>query len=117
MRRIAQLRDRFDELRAVGLDVLIVLCQKRDAVAAWLRNHPLPFPVLIDDDRSRAKRWGVYVPLSYDAIHIARPASFIVDTAGIVGYARISRHQKDHAPFEEILAVARAEDDGDPRRA
>ena len=107
MRRIAQLRDRFDELQAHGLDVLVVLCQKRDGVAAWLLAHPLPFPILIDDDRSRAKRWGVYVPLSYDAIHIARPASFIVDTAGVVRYARISRHQLDPAPLEDILGNPR----------
>jgi len=105
VRRIAQLRERFDELKTRGLDVLVVLCQKRDNVAAWLVAHPLPFPILIDDDRSRAKRWGVYVPLSYDAIHIARPATFSVDAAGIVRYARISRHQMDPAPFEEILAV------------
>ena len=99
------MRERFDELKTRGLDVLVVLCQKRDNVAAWLVAHPLPFPILIDDDRSRAKRWGVYVPLSYDAIHIARPATFSVDAAGIVRYARISRHQMDPAPFEEILAV------------
>ena len=105
MRRIAQLRDRFDELQAHGLDVLVVFCQKRKTVAAWLAKHPLPFPILIDDDRSRAKRWGVYVPISYDAIHIARPATFIVDTAGVVRYARISRHQMDHAPFKEILTA------------
>ena len=106
MRRIAQLRERFDALQTQRLDVLVVLCQKRDNVAAWLAKNPLPFPILLDDDRSRAKRWGVYVPLSYDAIHIARPATFIVDAAGIVRYARISRHQMDPPLFEEILAVA-----------
>ncbi len=105
MRRIAQLRDRFDELQNRGLDVVIVLCQKRESVAAWLVKHPLPFPIVTDDDRSRAKRWGVYVPLSYDAIHIARPAAFIVDAAGVVRYVHISRHQLDHASVEKILAV------------
>ena len=100
------MRERFDELQSRGLDVVVILCQRRDNVAAWLARHPLPFPILIDDDRSRAKRWGVYVPLSYDAIHIARPATFIVDAAGIVRYARISRHQMDPAPLEEILAVS-----------
>jgi peroxiredoxin len=97
------LRDRFDELRSAGLDVVVALCQKRQNVAAWLVDHPLPFSILIDDDRSRAKRWGVYVPLSYDSIHIARPAAFIVDHRGIVRYARIAKHQMDTAPFTEIL--------------
>ena len=55
----------------------MVLCQKQAAVAAWAVKHRIPFPILIDDDRSRAKRWGVYVALSYDSIHIARPATFL----------------------------------------
>jgi peroxiredoxin len=98
------LRDRHDELRSAGQEVLVVLCQKRENVAAWLVDNPLPFPILIDQDRSRAKRWGVYVPLSYDSIHIARPATFVVDKGGIVRYARISKHQMDPAPFREIVA-------------
>lgn len=105
MHRIAQLRDRFRELRSHDLDVLVVLCQKRDGVVAWLAKHPLPFPILLDEDRSRAKRWGAYVALSYDSIRIARPASFVVDAAGVVRYARISRHQLDDAPLTELFAV------------
>lgn len=108
MKRIAQLRERFSELQTHGLDVLVVLCQKRDTVAAWLARNPLPFPILIDDDRSRAKRWGVYVLVSYDSIHLARPAAFIVAATGVVRYARISRHQLDPAPIEEIFAEADA---------
>ena len=116
MRRIAQLRERFEELQARGLDVLVVLCQKRENVAAWVATHPLPFPILIDDDRSHARRWGVYVPLSYDSIHIARPATFIVDATGTVRYARISRHQLDPAPFEEIVAAGGRPPGSDPSR-
>ena len=100
------MRDRFDDLRHAGLDVLIVLCQKRNTVALWLATHPLPFPILIDDDRSRARRWGVYKALSYDGIHIARPASFVVGATGIVRYARLARHQTDPAPLDEILRSA-----------
>jgi peroxiredoxin len=105
VRRIAQLRDGFQNLQAARLDVVIVLCQKRAAVAKWLARDPLPFPVLIDDDRSRARSWGAYVPFSYDSINIARPASFVVDTSGIIRYARMSRHQLDPAPLEGILGA------------
>lgn len=87
--------------------MVVVLCQKRENVAAWLAANPLPFPILIDDDRSRAKSWGVYVPVSYDSIRIARPASFVVDPAGVLRYARLSKHQLDPAPIEEILAAVR----------
>ncbi len=113
MKRIAQLRERFVQLQRQRLDVVVVLCQKRDNVAAWLARNPLPFPILIDDDRSRAKRWGAYVRLSYDSLHIARPATFVIDPAGIVRYARIARHQMDPAPFVEILAVGSHRSSGD----
>jgi peroxiredoxin Q/BCP len=106
------LRDRFNELQAHGLDVLVVLCQRRKSVTSWAAKHPLPFPILIDEDRSRAKRWGVYAPISYDGIHIARPASFIVDASGVVRYARVSRHQLDQAPFKEILGATRTSPKG-----
>jgi peroxiredoxin len=100
------LRDRFADLQAHGLDVVLVLCQRDEHVTSWLAKHPLPFPVLVDEDRSRAKRWGVYAPVRYDGINIARPASFVVDATGIVRYARVSRHQLDQAPFREIVAAA-----------
>ena len=99
------MRERTGELTARGLDTIVVLCQKRESVAAWLATHPLPFPILIDDDRSRAKAWGVYVALSYDSIHLARPAAFVVDPGGVVRYARIAKHQMDPAPLSEILAA------------
>ena len=105
MRRIAQLSEGFRNLQAAHLDVVVVLCQKRAAVIRWVLRHPLPFPILVDGDRSQAKRWGAYVPLSYDSINIARPASFVVDPSGIVRYARMSRHQLDPAPLEGILGA------------
>jgi peroxiredoxin len=110
VRRIAQLRERFDWIQDHALDVLVVLCQKRENVVRWVVKHPIPFPVLVDDDRSRAKRWGVYVYFSYDAINIARSSSFVVDRYGIVRYARLARHQMDHAPLDGILAAAGSPD-------
>lgn len=106
MRRIAQLRERYGEIQGHELDIIVVLCQKRDKVVSWQARHPLPFPILVDDDRTRSKRWGVYVYFSYDAFNIARSSSFVVDAYGIVRYARISRHQMDPAPLAEILGVA-----------
>jgi peroxiredoxin len=100
------LRDRFAELQAHGLDVVVVLCQQGEHVTSWAAKHPLPFPILIDEDRTRAKRWGVYAPIRYDGIHIARPASFVVDATGVVRYARVSPHQLDQAPFAEIIGAA-----------
>jgi peroxiredoxin len=104
--RLHELASRWDEFVSSDLDVVAVVCQKRSALARWIVSHPLPFPILADEDRGNAKRWGVYVAISYDSVHMARPASFVVDRSGIVRYARIARHQLDPAPLAEILAAA-----------
>lgn len=97
------MRERYREIQQAGLDVVVVLCQKRDIVADWLAANPVPFPVLVDDDRSRAKAWGAYLRVSYDSLNIARPASFVVEPTGLLRYARISSNQLDTASIDEIL--------------
>jgi len=82
---------------------VIVLCQKRALASAWLAANAGPFTVILDEDRSIAKRWGVHVWISYDSLRMARPASFLVDPQGRIAYARISKHQMDPAPMEEIF--------------
>ena len=85
-----------------------MVCQKASSVASWLEAHLVPFPVVPDEDRTLAKLWGVYQKLSYDAIHIARPATFVVDSRRVVRYVRVSRHQADPAPLEDVIAAGRA---------
>lgn len=90
---------------------MVVLCQKREAVAAWLETRPVPFAILADEDRANARRWGVYVRLNFESIHIARPASFVVDRRGIVRYAHVSRLQTDVPAIDEVVGVIRAASD------
>ncbi len=89
--------------RKAGAEIVAVLCQKPSAVAAWLAVHPLPFPVVADEDRSIAKRWGAYVRLSYDSVHVARPASFLMARDGTVLWAHVSRHQRDPGDLAAAL--------------
>lgn len=86
--------------------MILVVCQSRSAVASYLEKHPLPFQVVIDEDRSIAKRWGVYVRLNLESIHIARPATFVLNARGVVDFARIARSQRDSPAWEDVLAVA-----------
>ena len=85
----------------------MTLCQNREAVARYLERHPTPFPLVIDEDRSLARRWGVYHPVGIDAINIARPASFVIDGEGAVRLADVSRTQFHSAAIEEILETLR----------
>ena len=71
----------------------------------YLAEHPISFPFLLDEDRAVTKAYGVYQRLHFDAINIARPATFVVDRSGTVRYIRVGANQLDHAPVEEIVSA------------
>ncbi len=99
------MREREPEFRSKGAEIVVVLCQKRTAVAAWLEAHPLPFTVVVDEDRSIARRWGAYVRLSFDSLHIARPMSFLVGADGVIRWTHVSRHQADPGDLDGALGA------------
>jgi peroxiredoxin len=71
--------------------------------AEFLVKTPTAFPYLLDVDRSATKAYGVYLPLSYDSIRIARPATFVVDSNGMITYLYVGSNQFDRAPVEQVL--------------
>lgn len=96
--------DQFDEL---GAGLLGVVCQRRSNVERFFARDPLPFPLVVDEDRSLAHRWGVYHRLGVDALHIAHPATFVVDGAGIVRLAFVAPNQVARFPLDQILDCLR----------
>jgi peroxiredoxin len=87
--------------------MLVVLCQAAPAVRAFFRDHPVPFPVAIDEDRSAAKAYGVYTLLGLDSIHIARPATFVVDRQGVIRRRFAAAFQWQRMPIERIVEALR----------
>ena len=97
------------DLKAV---LIGVVCQRRVNVERFFAKDPLPFPLVVDEDRSIAKRWGVYHALGLDAIHIAHPATFVIDGRGIVRMAALAPNQFQRVPFSQVLDQLRALTDG-----
>ncbi len=87
---------------------MVVLPQKVDAVEAYLRKHPMPFPLLPDGERLHSRDWGVYHPLGIDAFRTARPASFVVGAEGKLRYIFVSGNQFRSAPVETLVKELRA---------
>lgn len=93
------------ESERLGASLVFLAAQKRGGMFApekYLEEHPSSFPYLLDEDRSVTKAYGVYHRLGVDAIHIARPATFIVDAAGTVQFIFVGSVQTEMAPLESI---------------
>ena len=97
----------FQTIAAAGA-LVMVLPQKADALQAYLRANPLPFPLLPDGERSRSRDWGVYHPLGIDAFRTARPASFVVGGDGKLRYTFVGGNQFRSAPPETLVAELQA---------
>ena len=88
-----------------GVRLVVVLCQDPGAARAHFDAHPVPYPVAIDQDRKVAKAYGVYRLLGFDSVHIARPATFVVDGGGIIRHRFVAHVQWQKMPIDEILRV------------
>lgn len=91
----------------MGLSVAVVAGQRAEAVAAYLKANPLPFPFLIDPDRQVIKAYGVHHLIGLDAFNMARPASFFIDRQGVVQFLHVSSNQFERPAPEQLLAAAK----------
>lgn len=89
---------------------MYIAAEKSEGVwkpATFLRSHPVSFPFLLDEDRSVTKAYGLYHRLGVDAIHIAHPATLVIDRERIVRYIYRGNNQTDRAPFNPIMEAVR----------
>jgi len=107
---MAQFEPHKDEIESQG-SLLFIAAEKRHGLfnpEKFLAEHPVSFPFLLDENRAVTKAYGIYHRLGRDAINIARPATFIVDRAGILRFAYVSANQKDRLDLNLILEQLRA---------
>ena len=80
-----------------------VLPQNRDAVRRYIEETGLPFDVLIDARRDMAKAYGVWHRIGLDALNIARPAVFLIEEDGSIGYSFIGDSQKEYPTQDDLM--------------
>ncbi len=98
------------EIEQAGAQVAFIAAEKGAGVwkpAKFLQSHSVSFPFLLDEDRTVTKAYGLYDRLSMDAIHIAHPATLVIDRDRTVGYIYRGDSQTDRAPIDEVLEAAR----------
>jgi peroxiredoxin len=100
------------QIRDLGAGFAFIAAEKRGGMfkpEQFLRKNPVPFPFLLDEDRTVTKAYGVYHRIGHDALNIARPATFVVAADGTIGWIFVGSSQTDRAPTEKMLeAIAAA---------
>lgn len=107
---MAQFEPLTDQIKAMGAQVIFVAAEKRDGMhkpLKFLAQRPISFPFLLDEDRSVTKAFGLYHRIGLDAINIARPATLVIDCAGIIQYLYSGNNQHDRAPMERVLEATK----------
>ena len=122
------MRDRYDEIRARGAEVVAVGTGDRRYAAAFTADEHVPFPVLVDDHTDAATAASVrrvsFLRLMTDRrswagtrraragghrIHRSGKrvtqlgATFVIGPGAALRYAHIDEHSADHAPLDDVL--------------
>lgn len=121
-----------DELRDLGATLVAVCMSRPEALAAFLRQTPLPCPVVADPDRAayrqfglgRASWWtllrptvlGLYLKLAWRGGPVRRPpkgedvhqlgGDFVLDGRRRLAYAHCSADPGDRPTAAELIAAA-----------
>lgn len=84
---MAEYAAHYEEIRAVGADVVVVSVDSPNKSAALRHNLRLPFMILSDTDKRVVKEWDIFNPREKGGIAI--PSVFIVDRDRRILYASI----------------------------
>jgi peroxiredoxin len=102
---MGHIQDIYPEFERRGAGVVVILPEKLERIGNYLERRKYPFPVLSDAGRKVVKEYGVYVRVNFESVHIARPASFVLDSAGIIRYIFIASIQTEYPPDEDLFAA------------
>ncbi|MBI4613602.1 MAG: peroxiredoxin family protein [Planctomycetes bacterium] len=103
----AQIAAAYPELKALGVEVLLVFPGDRTKVDPFVKacraileeegQGSLPFPVLLDPDLAAVDQFHLRADLS-------RPATYIIDGSGLVRYAYVGKLPHERPAVERLQA-------------
>jgi peroxiredoxin len=107
---MAQLELMKSEIKRAGAQLAYIAAEKAEGVwkpAKFLVSHPVSFPFLLDKDRAVTKAYGLYHRIGMDALHIAHPATLVIDRDRTVDYIYRGDSQTDRAPFHQVMEAVK----------
>ena len=126
------LRDRYHELRAQGVELVAVGTGDQRYAGAFVRDEQIPYLVLVDDDAKAARAASVKTASWYRLLHpstwpatvatyrrghrVHSPgkrvtqlgATFVLGPGDEVRYAHVDADSTDHAAIPDVLAAVGA---------
>jgi len=78
------------------------VAQQPEKVKRYAEENWIPFNILIDEQRTVLKQYGVWHRLGLDAWNIARPALFLIDRSRTIRYIFIANRQ-DEFPGRDVI--------------
>jgi peroxiredoxin len=126
-----QLRDRYDEIKAAGGEIVAVGTGDQRYAEAFTREEEIPYLVLVDDDAEAAhaaslktlnwlqllhpRTWKATWQTSRRGHHVHKPgmrvkqigATFVIGAGSRVRYEHMDTDSTDHASIETIVAALR----------
>lgn len=96
------MRDDYERFSARDTEVLAISAEGAAAGEAYLRSHPLPYPVVVDADH---KIFDAYDVTSRMMSLGQRPGLFVVDADGLIRLDSIGVQQWQIPPNEKVLEV------------
>lgn len=107
---MAQLRQRYDDLAAQGVEVVVVGPDSTSAFADYWAKESLPFIGLPDPEASVLKLYGQEVNL----FKLGRmPAQVLVDKKGVARFVHYGHSMSDIPDPEEVLELVRGLAEGE----
>src|SRR5947207_7206215 len=103
---MAQLEPLTAELERKRVQLAYIAAEKRGGMfkpEEYLKKNPVPFPFLLDEDRSVTKAYGLYHRIAVDAFNIAHPATLVIDSSKMIRYLHRGSSQVDRAPIEQVI--------------
>ena len=100
---MVELAQDVDEFRRHRVETAVVLAQRASGVQRYMGDRRLPFELLVDETREVTKAYGVWHRIGLDAWNIARPAVFLIERDGSIGYSFIGQSQREFPSLDEIL--------------
>lgn len=102
-RQLAELEVAHPVLRAMGVELFLVVSQDLKRLRRRLFDHLPPFPVLADEEKEAVRDYGVYSAFSLDGIGVSRPAAFVIERGGSVRFIFVGRDDREAPETDAIV--------------